>query len=66
VAPSMHVNLGFAVAMICIPSGVFLLYNGISTSEMNQVFGGATLVSIGLVTTFLTVKGRLDRSRTFR
>jgi uncharacterized membrane protein YdjX (TVP38/TMEM64 family) len=62
----MHENLGFAVALLCIPSGVFLLYVGTTTSDMNQVIGGATLLSVGLVTAFLTVKNKLERSRKFR
>jgi len=61
----MQENLGFAVAVLCIPSGVFLLYNG-TTADMNQVLGGATLLSVGLVTAFLSVKSKVMRSRTFR
>jgi len=54
-------NLGFAVAVICIPSGAFLLYSGTTTSDMNQVLGGAALLSVGLVTAFLSAKNRKER-----
>jgi hypothetical protein len=62
----MHKNLGFAVAVICFLSGVSILYNGMTTSDMNQVLGGATLLSVALVTVFLVVKSKMERSRTFR
>jgi uncharacterized membrane protein YdjX (TVP38/TMEM64 family) len=62
----MHENIGFALAVLCIPSGIFLLYNGTTTSDMNQVLGGATLLSVGLLTAFLVVKSKVERSRTFR
>ena len=45
-APSMHINLGFAVAVICTLSGVSILYIGITTSDISQVLGGATLLSV--------------------
>jgi len=59
-------NLGIAAASICIPAGVFLLYNGISQSDMNQVLGGAALLSVGLVTAFLVVKSKLEWARTLK
>jgi hypothetical protein len=43
-------NFGIAVASISSLSGVFLLYNGITSSGMNQLLGGAALLSGGLVT----------------
>jgi len=58
-------NFGIAVATISALSGVFLLYNGITSSDMNQVLGGAALLSGGLVTAFLVVKGKL-RARTLK
>jgi hypothetical protein len=42
----MHINLGFAVAVICTLSGVSILYIGITTSDISQVLGGATLLSV--------------------
>jgi Na+/alanine symporter len=62
----MHKNLGFAVAVICTLSGVSILYSGMTTSDMSQVLGGATLLSVALVTAFLVVKSKMERSRTFR
>jgi hypothetical protein len=47
-------------------SGVFLLYNGITSSDMNQVLGGAALLSGGLVTAFLVVKSKLEWARTLK
>jgi len=60
-ALSMLGTLGFAVAVICIASGVFLLHRGITTLDMNQVLGGAALLSVGLVSAFLSVKNRKER-----
>jgi hypothetical protein len=57
-------NLGLAVAIICALSGAFLLYNGTTTSDMNQVLGGAALLSVGLLTAFLVVKSKLEWART--
>jgi len=62
----MHKNLGFAVAVICTLSGVPILYNGTTTSDMNQILGGATLLAVALVTAFLVVKSKMERSRKFR
>jgi hypothetical protein len=62
----MHENLGFAVAVVCIPSGVFLLYGGTTTSDMNQVLAGATLIAVALVTASLIVKSKTERLRKFR
>jgi hypothetical protein len=46
----MLANFGIAVAAISSLSGVFLLYNGITSSDINQLLGGAALLSGGLVT----------------
>jgi hypothetical protein len=62
----MHKNLGFAVAVICTLSGVSLLINGVTTSDMYQVLGGAALLSVALVTAFLVIKSKMERSRRFR
>jgi hypothetical protein len=59
-------NFGIAVAAISALSGVFLLYNGITSSDMNQVLGGAALLSGGLVTAFLVVKSKLEWARTLK
>jgi len=60
-ALSMLANLGIGVAIICTLSGVSFLYNCITTSDMNQVLDGAALMSVGLVTAFLSVKNRKER-----
>ena len=55
-------NFGIAGAAISALSGVFCLpaYN------MNQVLGGAALLSGGLVTAFLVVKSKLEWARTLK
>ena len=59
-------NLDIAVATICTISGALLLYNGIALSDMNQLLGGAALLSVGLVTAFLVVKSKLQWARTLK
>jgi hypothetical protein len=59
-------NFGIAIATISALSGVFLLYNGITSSDMNQVLGGGALLSSGLVTAFLAVKSKLEWARTLK
>jgi len=59
-------NLGIAMAVISAFAGVFLLYNGISSSDINQVLGGAALLSGGLVIAFLVVKSKLQWARTLK
>ena len=59
-------NFGIAVAAISSLSGVFLLYNGITSSDINQLLGGAALLSGGLVTAFLVVKSKLEWARTLQ
>jgi hypothetical protein len=59
-------NFGIATATISALSGVFLLYNGITSSDMNQVLGGGALLSSGLVTAFLAVKSKLEWARTLK
>src|SRR5207249_11291969 len=55
----MLISLKFTSAIISLLVGSFLLYSPVSGPDTNQVarlLGGATLVSLGLVTTLLTVK----------
>jgi uncharacterized membrane protein HdeD (DUF308 family) len=59
----MLANLGIAIAAISAVCGVLLLYNGITSSDMNQVLCGAVLLSVGLVTAFVVVKSKLEWAR---
>jgi hypothetical protein len=59
-------NFGIAAAEISSLSGVFLLYNGITSSDMNQLLGGAALLSGGLVTAVLVAKSKLEWARTLK
>jgi hypothetical protein len=65
----MLISLRFTSAIISLLVGAFLLYSPISGPDTNQVarlLGGATLVSLGLVTTLLTVKDWLVWKRHYK
>jgi len=58
-------NLGIGVAVICTLFGVSILYNGMTTSDVNQVLGGGALLSVALVTVFLSVKSKRERREAY-
>jgi hypothetical protein len=63
---NMLANFGIVVAAISSLSGVFLLHNGIASADMNQLLGGAALLTGGFVTAFLVVKSKLEWARTLK
>jgi hypothetical protein len=65
----MLISLKFTSATIFLLVGVFLLDSPVSGPDTNQIallLGGATLVSLGLLTTLLTVKDWLVWKRHYK
>jgi len=58
-------KLGLSLAFLFLLIGAFLLY-GPDTSETARLLGGATLVSLGLVTIWLVAKDWLDWRRDYK
>jgi hypothetical protein len=60
--------LGVVVSMLCFSLGAVLLYDGISDphSQAMTVVGGATFISIGLITVSLVLKNWMDERRNYK
>jgi len=62
-------NFGMIFGTICLVLGALLLYDGVSMRETTQplsVIGGALLISLGTVTTGLTLRNKMEWRRNYK